>query len=102
MGLSNDERANAVADFFRQAGQQVSRANGITAQSKIDVKDRAATVRQAKSTAAQQKRLAKAGVHYLKGQSPAETMSATPTCHEGFRERRCESGVRGQRRRGGR
>lgn len=81
MGASNDDRANAIADWFARAGTQVSRAKGVAQASKDDVKYRAAQTKQGKATLRQDKARQKNGVKYLPGQAPNENLSAAPTLH---------------------
>lgn len=81
MGASNDSRANSIADFFARAGEQVSRMNETVGASKANVTRRAQEERNGRATLKAANARAKSGVHYQKGKSPEENLSAAPTLH---------------------
>lgn len=80
MGASNDERANAVADWFARAGSQVGRMNETVAASKADMKRVAVQKRAGAANLRQAAKLQKAGIKYASGKG-APPLLAADTLH---------------------
>jgi hypothetical protein len=80
MGASNDERANAVADWFARAGSQIGRMNETVAASKADVKRTALQKRTGAANLRSAAKLEKAGIKYAGGKG-APPLTTADTLH---------------------